>query len=154
MRFWLRWAIVTPPLAVCVFLWVQSYWFADTFQWDRPSRVLVFRFNDGTFDLAISVSKPPPGSVSSTQRWLHTRQSMIKGDDSVNRRVLGFGWRRMDFVPNFSFIVAELPIWAPTLLCAFPPLWLYRRQRKRPKIGFPVEPVAANSKGSTPAQTA
>src|SRR5215208_6350175 len=83
MRFWLRWAIVTLPLAACSFLWIQSYRFADTFQWNRPNRLVVFRFNDGAFDLAISVSKPPPGAMSATQDWLHTRQSTIKGDDSV-----------------------------------------------------------------------
>jgi len=137
---------VTLPFAAFVFLWVQSYWFADTIQWDRPNGVIVFRFNDGALDLAISYSKPPPGSVSSKQNWLHTRRPTVKGGHDVNRRVLGFGLERVDFLPSFSFLLFELPIWAPSLLCAIPPLWLYRRQCKRRKTGFPVEPVAANSK--------
>jgi hypothetical protein len=145
MRFWLRWAVATLPLAACLFLWIQSYWFDDTFQWDRPNRVTGFRFNDGVLVLAMSVSKPPPGAVSTKQNWLHTRKPATSAHD-VRRRVLGFGWERVDFLPNFNFILVESPMWAPNLLCAIPPLWLYRRQRKRRKTGFPVEPVAANSK--------
>ena len=120
MRFWLRWAAVTLPFAAFVFLWVQSYWFADTFQWDRPNRVIVFRFNDGALDLAISYSKPPPGSVSSRQNWSHTRGPRIKGGSSVNRRVLGFGLERVDFLPNFSLLSCRCghpPFSAPSRPC-------------------------------------
>jgi hypothetical protein len=152
MPRWLKWAIVTLPLAACLFLWIQSYWFSDSFQWEGPNRVIVLRFNEGALVLTISVSKPPQGSVSTNQSWWHTRKPATGGHD-VKRRVLGFGLERADFLANFNFILAELPMWAPTLLCAIPLLWLYRRQRKRRKQGFAVEPIAANSKESAPAQT-
>jgi hypothetical protein len=45
---------------------------------------------------------------------------------------------------SLSVIVIEVPDWFITILLAIPPLWLYLRQRKRSKVGFPVEPAAAN----------
>src|SRR5213595_3332757 len=49
-------------------------------------------------------------------------------------RFLGFGYESDS---QISWLQA--PMWFVALLAAMPALWFYRRQRKKPKSGFPVE---------------
>jgi hypothetical protein len=142
MRFWLRWAIVTLPLIGCLGLWVRSYWIEDI--WDRYGRatdvwIALHRGSVGAW-----FSKHQPRGFS---RTLWSYQKIAAGgmrDHLTNRQIFGFGFESLLEPPRT--IAVEVPLWFLTSLSAIPVLWLYRRHRKRRRIGFPIEPVAANSK--------
>src|SRR4051794_2370030 len=94
MRFWLRWAIVTLPVVVCLFLWARSYRFTEDIHREGyhnefsllPSRGVLFVFFLRTADWNITGG-----------RW-----SYYRSDDSADfddpygyvrsNKFLGFGY--------------------------------------------------------------
>src|SRR5258708_356893 len=80
------------------------------------------------------------------EAWAYKRFSPEKDNIALTpHHFLGFGYAKNlgNPLPIQTIIIA--PMWFASVLAAMPPLWLYRRQRKRRKIGFPVEPIATNS---------
>ena len=146
MRFWLRWAIVTLPFGVFVFLWVRSYWVREDITYLKKSDYLHLRSNRGYLDFEIY------GPVSGSDEWSFFEDD-ARGGPWIAQNLLGFGFehekKRNDAL---SATTVQMPWWAATLVAGFPPLWLYRRHRRR-RAGFPIGPDA-NSKESTQAQTA
>ena len=138
MRFGFRWAIVTLPV-VCVGLWVQSYWFQDNLVRYGRSQNVNCRFDYGS--LVIVVVRGQPLGI----RWAHSRFPAEKNNIALTaHHLLGFGYATNLGPPPLLQKIIVLPMWFVTFLNAVPPLLLYRRQRKRRKIGFPIEPSKAN----------
>ena len=80
--------------------------------------------------------------------WRYVSLGMVDlAGHLTEHRFLGFGY---EMGPGSAlterFTSLELPTWTVALITSVPPLFLYRSHRKRRKTGFPVEPVAANSK--------
>jgi len=143
MRFWLRWAIVTLPVVVCVVLWIQSYWTGHEVRREGYHNELYLSVHRGSFGLAIM--RDDQWTIAGG-RWSRQNRSAGTVEDHLTQnRFLGFGYESIPGpTVSLSATVIEIPAWFITLLLAIPPLWLYLRQRKRSKVGFPVEPAAAN----------
>jgi hypothetical protein len=152
MRFWLRWAIVTLPVVMCLFLWARTYLVQEDFYRQGYHNELSLGASRGV--LFVGFLRTGDWNITGG-RWSYHRS-----DDSEDtygyvrsNKFLGFGYLSQAFPAGGSATLIELPMWSIALLLIVPPIWLYRRQRKRRGIGFPVEPAATNSKESTPAQT-
>jgi hypothetical protein len=150
MRFWLRWAIVTLPLVCCLSLCARSYWIEDILVREgsfNQFELLAYRGSFGVIFMRLDHWGLAGGI------WAHqaTAAANVVGH-VTEQRIFGFGYESTYGPTPWRATVIEVPAWFLTMLLAVPPFWLYRRQRKRRKTGFPVEPVAANSKESTPAQ--
>jgi hypothetical protein len=140
MRFWLRWAIVTLPLAVCLILWGRSYVALEGFSHVSYHEELTIGASSGKL---FSVFMRAPDWKISEGRWTYNqRDHAINEDFSLtSSQFLGFGYGYQRGPGMVAATIIEVPMWAVALLVSLPPLWLYRRHRKRRKIGFPVEPV-------------
>jgi hypothetical protein len=122
---------------VCVSLWVRSYWFEEGFSYLKKNAHIGVGSNRGHFGFA--THRP----VTGPEGWLWFSDKSV-GGHWISNTVLGFGFehRQNKNYPE-SETTVELPWWAATLVAAVPSLWLYRRQRKRRKIGFPVGAASA-----------
>jgi hypothetical protein len=144
MRFWLKWAIVTLPFVVCVFIWIGSYRYQAA--WNHRTKT-------GVFSVAGN-----RGVVHLTRSWVGVNvksevvfEPLDESWGEPTHRFLGFGFEWESWPSGSKWV--QVPMWFIALLTAIPSFWFYRRQRKRRKIGFPVAPVVTNSTESTPAQT-
>src|SRR5947208_3033587 len=145
MRFWLKWAIVTLPVVLCFALWVRSYVVEEALIHEAHHHELLMGISRGS--LFASFLRAPDWAKTIGGRWSYHRSDHSVLDDAHvdSNTFLGFGFVSQTGPAGDSATLIELPMWGVTLLWAIPPLWLYRRQRKRRKNGFPVEPVAAES---------
>jgi hypothetical protein len=150
MRFWLRWAIVTLPVAICVTFWIRSFFVGDCIIQDRGAGSFTMMSDTGTV-YVIARRERPWDQTATGWHWITSRPL---NDPPPPNQHFGF---RFDFDSSqdgqFSNVI-DIPYWFIACVTALPSVWLFRRHRKRRKIGFPVEPTTANSKESTPAQTA
>jgi len=141
MRFWLRWAIVTLPVLSCIVLWTRSFWFDEGLVHIADNIAIALNSCAGSARVEILTY---PANWSNTHGLRHVQQA--REDTIWNMECwIGFGYEHHE-LPRGSRRLIEVPWWVVTLLAAIHPLWLYRRQRKTRKIGFPVEPDSANSK--------
>ncbi len=154
MRFWLRWAIVTLPVVVCLFLWARSY----RFQEDIYREGYHNEFSLGASRGVLFVAFLRTGDWNITGgRWSYHRSDDSEDFDDPygyvrSNQFLGFFYLSQPGPAGNWETFIQLPMWAIALLLTVPPIGLYRRQRKRSKTGFPIEPAATNSEESTPAQ--
>jgi len=118
---------------------VRSYWFQEGLRYLKNNDYIAVGSNHGHFGFEIR------RFVTGPEGWLSFRDEATAGS-WVSSTVLGFGfeYRKNQNYPGSTTIVT-LPWWAATLLVGVAPFWLYRRQRKRHKPGFPMERVAASS---------
>jgi hypothetical protein len=143
MRFWLRRAIVTVPVIVCVSLWMRSYWIEDLLERGSYHCELVLTLHRGS--LGFVLSRDQQWTLRGG-RWGYQQFSAGKfRDDFTQTRFLGFGYEKTPGPGAASGMILEVPAWFLTLLSAAPATWMYRRDRKRRKVGFPVEPSPTNS---------
>ena len=135
---------MTLPVVVCLILWIASFWYQAAL-WGRVLEThRSIGISRGSMGLILSWRNKP----AYEQRRFILQDTQQRWSEPIHH-FLGFGYES-----DSRITWLQVPMWFMTLLAAGPLLLLYRRHRKRPKIGFPVEPVAANSKESTPAQTA
>jgi hypothetical protein len=102
--------------------------------------------NHGHFGFSVHIL------VTGPEGWVLLRADAT-ADHWIQNRLLDFGFEHLKKAYGDSRTTAEMPWWAATLVAGIAPLWLYRRQRRRRRKGFPIEPVVANSKELTPVQT-
>ena len=155
MRFWLKWAIVTLPLAACLFLWARSFLHQEDLY--REGYHNEFSLGSSRGALFVAFLRAADWNITGGHWSFHSSHDSEDLDDP-------YGYVRFNKFPGFGYFfgagpaggsetLIQLPMWAIALLLIIPPLWIYRRQRKHRKIGFPVEPVATSSTRSTQAQT-
>ncbi len=142
MRFWLKWAIVTLPVVICGFVWIRSHTVEES----------LFRLgyhNESSLGVSgnrlhvIFMRASDWNCSGGSWHYQKHYDSSIWGP-MLPDSVLGFGYQSEPGPGGASETIIELPMWAITLLSILPSVWLYRRHRKRNKIGFPIEPTPAN----------
>jgi hypothetical protein len=133
---------------MCIFLWIQSYWTWQEVMRSGYHNELYLSLHRGSFGAAFL--RDDEWKIAGA---LWTRPYLKAGDSDphlTKNRLWGFGYERNPGVtPSLWATIVEVPAWFVTALLAIPPWWLYRRQRRHRRIGFPVE-VAANSTESNP----
>jgi len=148
-RFWLNWAILTLPLAVCTAMWIRSQWAEDLMQ--RTGYHNLFQIGSRYGSLEIIFMRH---SDWDSKHGLWSYQCMDLGDPAdrlTQNRLLGFGLESSPGpVSSMKAISIEVPIASLTLLALIPPIWTYRRRRKRRTTGFPLEPVKTESTSWAP----
>ena len=148
MRFWLRWAILTLPLAACLYLWGRSYLVDESVVREGNLNELVIVTQRGTVLIAFLRAK---GWSLSGGHWTHTRRDYpvvdpsesSESSEALSHHFLGFGYEWSAGPGGATASMIAVPMWGPSVLFLLPPLWLYRRRRKGGKTGFPIEPVNA-----------
>jgi hypothetical protein len=132
---------------LCLSAWARSYFVEEVLFRVGFHHELSFAVSRGS--LFFNFLRLPDWNTA-TARWsFHKFDSSRPGNSNLvplePSTVLGFGYDTRIGPAVALVTMIEIPIWAVTIPAAIPPLWVYHRQRKRRKIGFPVEPVAANS---------
>jgi len=143
MRFWLRWAIVTLPVVLWLYLWMQSYW--TVYQVTRNGYHNEFSASIYRGECAFDVIRDDQWKLTGGT-WFHAQFAAPKLDDDRLEQpgFLGFSYGGTQGPSPASLAtLIEIPAWFVALLLGSLPLWLYRRQRKRRKTGFPIEPSTA-----------
>jgi len=137
MRFWLRWAIVTLPVVVCIVLWIRSYSIEEGFNRTTHHSDLTVGVTSGKL---FTVFLRADDWNFSESHWTYVRRDHAINEDSSYPRshFLGFGYQYDPSPGGIAATIAEVPIWFASLLAAIPPLWLYRRHRRRRRTGFPM----------------
>ena len=144
MRFWLRWAIVTLPVVVCLILWIASFWYQAAL-WGRVLEThRSIGISRGSMGLILSWRNKP----AYEQRRFILQDKQQRWSEPIHH-FLGFGYES-----DSRITWLQAPMWFVALLAAIPPLMVYRRHRRSLKKGFPIQPMSANSKESAPVQTA
>ena len=149
MRFWLRWAVVTLPVVVCLFLWARSYLVQEDFYRQGFHNELSLGSSRGVFFVAFL--RTGDWNITGGRWSYHTSIDLEDTYGYVgSNKYLGFGYLSRPFPAGGSttFIFIQLPMWAIALLLIVPPLWLYRRQRRRRTTGFPLAPLDSETTSS------
>ena len=149
MRFWLRWAIVTLPVVMILVLWALSYQKGWDAKREGHHNIVIFFLDRGEFYISALWDSESNLSNGSWTLLNEDFATQLPGSS-----FLGFGYESIlgPSLGNKALLI-EFPIWIVTLVAVVPPVWLYRRQRKNRKTGFPIEPLTVNSKESILAQT-
>src|SRR2546425_10578534 len=138
MRFWLKWAMLALPLALCLLMWVRSYLVEEALNREGYHYELSLGISRGT--VFASFLRAAGWKITAGQWSYHRSDHSILDDTAYldSNTLLGFGYASQAGPGAASATLIELPIWFLSLLAGLPPLWLYRRHRKRRKTGFPI----------------
>jgi hypothetical protein len=143
MRFWLKWAILTLPFALCLILWIRSYWLEDAVRREGFHNTLQIISLDGSFSLYFL--RDNQWNLRQGKWYSHELVVADFPDIRTEHPHLGFGYQSFPGpVSSDLATVIDVPMWFVTVLTTFPPLWLYLRHRNRRNPGFPIEPSPPN----------
>ena len=150
MRFWLRWAIVTLPVMLCLFLWARSYRFQEDI--DREGYHNEFSLGASRGALFVYFLRASDWKMTGGRWTYHKSDDSEDFDDPYgyvrSNKFLGFFYLSQPGPAGNWETFIQLPMWAIALLLIVPPLWLYGRQRRRRTTGFPVGPLDSETTSS------